>query len=192
MLAEEYEKSLSKTLSYILRHHPEDFDLKMEIDGTVKIDEILNALQKDNRFNKLEYKDLKRLVKKDPKNRFTILKTDSETKLIKANYGHSIDDIDLEYENIRPPEYLYHGTTKKYYKKILKQGLKKMNRKYVHLSKSKKQAYKVGKRRTQNPLILKIEALEMYNDGYNFFKTNSDIILTEFVDKQYISLVNND
>ncbi|MCF8001868.1 MAG: RNA 2'-phosphotransferase, partial [Halanaerobiales bacterium] len=166
--------------------------LKMEIDGSVKINELMNALRKDDRFNKLKYEDIKRLVKRDQKNRFTILKTDSETKLIKANYGHSIDDIDLEYENIRPTEYLYHGTIKKYYKNILKQGLKKMNRKYVHLSKNKKQAYKVGKRRTQNPLILKIEALKMYNDGHNFFKTNSDIILTEFVDKQYISLVNND
>lgn len=192
MLAKEYEKALSKTLSYILRHHPEDFDLKMEIDGTVKIDKLLHTLREDDRFKNLEYKDLKDLVKKDKKNRFTIIKSDNENLRIKANYGHSIDNIDLNYENIKPPKYLYHGTTKKFYENILKQGLKKMNRKYVHLSKSKKQAYEVGKRREKNPIILKIEALKMYNDGYNFFKTESNIILTEYVDEQYISLVNSD
>lgn len=191
MLAKEYEKSLSKTLSYILRHHPEDFDLKMEINGTVKIGKLLNALREDNRFKKIEYEDLKRLVDKDKKNRFTIIKLDNEPRRIKANYGHSIDNIDLNYENVRPPKCLYHGTTKKFYKNILKQGLKKMNRKYVHLSKTEKQAFKVGKRRAKNPIILKINALEMYKDGYNFFKTNSDIILTEYVNNQYISLANS-
>jgi len=192
MLAKEDEKSLSKTLSYILRHHPEDFNLKMEIDGTVKVKKLLNALRKDDRFKKIEYKDLKKLVKNDEKNRFTILKPENEIRWIKANYGHSIKDIELNYKNICPPKNLYHGTIKKYYKNIIKQGLKKMNRKYVHLSKTKKQAYEVGKRRANNPIILKIDALKMFEDGYNFFETDSNIILTEHVDKRYISLLNSD
>lgn len=34
---------LSKTVSYILRHHPEDFDLKLAADASVKKDKILAA-----------------------------------------------------------------------------------------------------------------------------------------------------
>ncbi|MFO7815396.1 MAG: RNA 2'-phosphotransferase [Halanaerobiales bacterium] len=190
MLPKEHQKALSKTLSYILRHHPEDFNLKMEIDGSLKASELLCALREDNRFKDLEPKDLKKLVKNDPKNRFSIIKAD-EVEMIKANYGHSIDRINLNYDNVKPSKYLYHGTAKKFCENILKQGLKKMSRKYVHLSKTKNQAYKVAKRKTNNPIILKINALEMYKDGYNFFKTDSDIILTEYVDNRYLSLIND-
>lgn len=41
---------LSKTLSYILRHHPESFDLKLAADASVETDELLNSLK--NKFKK--------------------------------------------------------------------------------------------------------------------------------------------
>lgn len=185
MLENKYKTSLSKTLSYILRHHPEDFALNMEIDGTIKIEYLLKALREDNRFENISFEDLKKLTDNDNKNRFTIIEKNKD-KRIKANYGHSIEWINLDYEKIEPPRFLYHGTTEKYYNKILEEGIKKMGRKYVHLSKSQKQADQVGKRRARNPIILKIFAKNMYKAGYTFFKTNSDIILTEYVDSKYI------
>ena len=185
MIENKYKTSLSKTLSYILRHHPEDFDLEMEINGTVAINNLLEALRDDDRFANIEFEDIQQLAENDNKNRFTIIEY-KNNKRIKANYGHSIEWINLDYTKIKPPQFLYHGTTEKYYKNILKEGIKKMGRKYVHLSKTKQQARQVGKRRTKNPIVLKIYAEKMYQDGYSFFKTNSDILLTEYVDSKYI------
>jgi len=187
LIKEKYITSLSKTLSYILRHNPEDFELKMKIDGTIKLKDLIEALKEDNRFNNIELRDIKELAASDKKNRFSIV--DSKNgKSIKANYGHSIKWINLDYEEIIPPRYLYHGTTNEVYQKILKDGIKKMGRNYVHLSKNKKQARRVGERRTESPIILKILAKQMYEDGKSFFKTNSEIILTEYVNPKYIEI----
>jgi putative RNA 2'-phosphotransferase len=38
---------VSKTVSYILRHHPEDFDLKLAADASVEINELLEALRRN-------------------------------------------------------------------------------------------------------------------------------------------------
>lgn len=189
LISKRDKKALSKTLSYILRHHPEDFNLKMEIDGTVMIDKLVKALREDKRFEDIKINDIEELVKKDPKSRFSLIKKNEAIKLIRANYGHSIAWVNIDYNSVIPPKHLYHGTNEKNSKKILEDGIKKMNRNYVHLSKTKKQAVKVGKRRTSQPVILKVNAQQMYEDGHKFFKTDSDILLTKYVDKNYIDLV---
>ncbi len=189
MIKDKYKTSLSKTLSYILRHHPEDFDLEMEIDGTISVNNLIKALQEDDRFENIKFEDIEKLADNDEKNRFTIIDIENEEKRIKANYGHSIEQININYEKIIPSHYLYHGTTYEYYKKIKKDGIKKMGRNYVHLSKTINQARKVGKRRSDQPVILEIDALKMHQDGHSFFKTNSDIILTEYVDTKYIEVL---
>src|SRR6056297_801394 len=97
---------LSKTVSYILRHHPESFNLKLTADASVKTDELLAALEK--KFKDITKADLVQLVKNDPKGRFSFL--DNKDR-IRANYGHSIEGVNPDYEAHKPPEFLYHGTT---------------------------------------------------------------------------------
>jgi putative RNA 2'-phosphotransferase len=50
-------------------------------------------------------------------------------------------------------------------KEILKEGLKPMRRKRVHLSKTVEDAIEVGRRRTANPVILKIDAQKAIHEG---------------------------
>ena len=120
---------LSKTVSYILRHHPEDFDLKINPDASVETDQLLQALK--GKFKDLTKADLIQLVKNDPKGRFSFL---DNRKRIRANYGHSIEGVSPDYQAVKPPEILYHGTTPEVKDKILTVGLKPMGRNYVHLS----------------------------------------------------------
>ena len=58
---------------------------------------------------------------------------------IRANQGHSIA-VDLQLEQKQPPEILYHGTATRFLESIKKEGLKKMTRQHVHLSKEKQTA----------------------------------------------------
>ena len=53
---------------------------------------------------------------------------------IRANQGHSVP-VDVELEEWQPPQYLYHGTAERFLDAIMAEGLKLMNRLYVHLSK---------------------------------------------------------
>ncbi|SDH12771.1 RNA 2'-phosphotransferase [Halanaerobium congolense] len=174
---------LSKTVSYILRHHPEDFDLKLAADASVKTDELLAALQR--KFKGITKADLIELVKNDDKGRFSFLEG---RKRIRANYGHSIEGVNPDYQAVKPPAILYHGTRPEVQAKIMNVGLKPMGRNYVHLSVGVKEAEKVAVRRTNQPVIFKIEALKAHHDGQNFYKTAEDIYLTDQLSADYLSL----
>lgn len=176
---------LSKTVSYILRHHPEDFDLKLAADASVKTAELLEALK--NKFKNITKSDLIQLVKNDPKGRFSFLE---DRKRIRANYGHSIEGVNPDYQAVKAPEILYHGTRHKVKDKILAAGLKPMGRNYVHLSVEIKEAKKVALRRTTEPIIFKVKAFKAYQNGQKFYKTAEDIYLTDEISAEYLSLLN--
>ncbi len=175
---------LSKTVTYILRHHPEDFDLKLEADASAAADELLEALRR--KFDTITKNDLVQLVKNDPKGRFSFL---DDRKRIRANYGHSIEGVNPDYQAVKPPEILYHGTRPEVKDKILAAGLKPMGRNYVHLSVGIKEAKQVARRRTRQPLILKVKALKAHQEGQNFYKTAEDIYLTDKISTEYLSLL---
>jgi len=177
---------LSKTVSYILRHHPEDFDLKLAADASVKTDKLLAALQ--NRFQDITKADLIQLVKNDPKGRFRFL---DNKERIRANYGHSIEGVSPDYQPVKPPKILYHGTRPEVKAKIMAAGLKPMGRNYVHLSLGVKEAKKVARRRTSQPVVLKVKALKAHHEGQNFYKTAEDIYLTDEISTEYLSVLNS-
>lgn len=175
---------LSKTVSYILRHHPESFDLKLAADGSLKLNNLVNALKR--KFPGLERQDLIKLVEDDPKGRFSLL---NGGERIRANYGHSIEGVDPDYKEVKPPKFLYHGTTPSVKEKILKEGLKAMGRNYTHLSATVEEAVKVGQRRTNSPIIFKIYAEQAFKDGLNFYKTGEEIYLTDEVPVKYLEVL---
>ncbi|MGD2279371.1 MAG: RNA 2'-phosphotransferase [Candidatus Omnitrophota bacterium] len=158
----EFRIRLSKFLSYVLRHDPGKYGLKLDKHGCADLEKVLSVLKE--RFKKFQKNDLTRLVERDPKGRFEI----SGNK-IRATYGHSIE-VQPVSEKITPPEVLYHGTSKESADEILKNGLKPMDRQFVHLSVNEDDAYSVGSRHTENPVILEIMAKEAFDDGVEFFK----------------------
>ncbi len=62
-----------------------------------------------------------------------------------------------------------------------------MSRLHVHLSDNKETALQVGKRHGM-PMILTIDALKMYRDGYKFYLSKNNVFLTEFVPSEYIKV----
>ncbi len=169
---------LSKYLSYILRHDPDRADLDPDEKGFVSLDKVLDSLV-DTKHSWASKDDIEYLIEKSEKRRFEI-----KGDRIRALYGHSYR-IEIE-EKIKPLEFLYHGTSPDSLGPIFKDGLKPMEREYVHLSKSVKEARKVGKRHHPKPQILKIEALDAHKDGLEFYD-RGDVILSEAVPPKYIS-----
>jgi len=105
---------------------------------------------------------------------------------IRALYGHSV--LKISYKESEPPEFLYHGTSRKNVNRILKEGLKPMKRKYVHLSLSREEALEVGKRHDRNPQILLILSKKAYERGIKFYKAG-DIYLTEHIPPEFIKVL---
>ena len=104
---------------------------------------------------------------------------------IRANQGHSIP-VDLELTPLPPPKVLYHGTAARFLDNILNEGLTKQKRHHVHLSENIAIAYSVGSRYGE-PVALTVDSLSMYEDGYDFYKSENGVWLTDNVPVKYIT-----
>ena len=63
-----------------------------------------------------------------------------------------------------------------------------MKRREVHLSETVEDAIEVGKRYSEKPVILTINAKNMINDGYEIRKKGK-VYTTDFVPPKYISIL---
>lgn len=172
---------ISKFLSLVLRHKPEEIGIVMEASGWVNVDELIE--KSIAKGIALDFDTLEEAVVTNDKQRFAF--NDDHTK-IRANQRHSVT-VDLDLNALEPLEYLYHGTVERFMDAIRSQGLQKMQRRHVHLSKDLDTAMKVASRRGR-PVILKIAALQMHRDGHAFYRSENGVWLCDHVPAHYIDL----
>jgi putative RNA 2'-phosphotransferase len=169
----------SKFLSLVLRHAPETIKLQLDKNGWADVDELIAQC---NQFGKkLDFDLLEEVVETNDKKRFAF---NEDLTKIRASQGHSID-VDLGLNPTQPIGFLYHGTVKEFIDSIKKDGLQKMSRQHLHLSKDLETAIKVGSRRGK-PIILTIDAPKMAADGFLFYLSENNVWLTENVPAEYI------
>ena len=169
---------VSKYLSLILRHKPEEAGISLDAHGWANVKDLIDGVSKKYKFN---MEMLEEIVLTDDKQRYSF--NEDKTK-IRANQGHSVN-VDVGFEEVEPPEFLYHGTAKKYVDSIKETGIMKKSRLYVYLSGDYNTAVMVGKRHGE-PVILCVKSGKMYADGYKFFKSKNGTWLTDFVPVEYL------
>ena len=102
---------ISKFISLILRHKPEEINTKLTDDGYCNVDVLIKGVRE--KFNiDFTLKDLERIVAEDNKQRYSI-----KGNMIRANQGHSIN-VDLGLKEKIPNDILFHGTALKVIDKI--------------------------------------------------------------------------
>ena len=170
---------ISKFMSKYLRHEPEALGLNLELGGWVLIADLLEGAGKLG--FPITREELLQVVAENDKQRFAL---DETVTKIRANQGHSTS-VDLQLVEVEPPPQLFHGTVSKFLDAILVEGLKKMNRHDVHLSKDVETAAKVGERRGK-PVILIVDSAMMAADGYKFRLSENGVWLTDHVPPKYI------
>lgn len=170
----------SKFLSYVLRHEPQAIGLILDSEGWADIGALIEGSNKSGRT--LSHDLIQQIVDTSDKKRFSI----SEDGLrIRAAQGHSTSSVTLTYPEKVPPEFLYHGTATRFLESILKEGLKSGERHYVHLSEDIPTAIEVGQRYGR-PVVLKIEALRMRQQGFKFFQAENGVWLTNQVQPAFL------
>jgi len=170
---------LSKALSYWLRHKPEKIGIILDKNGWTDISVLIEKAKTEIEFT---IDDLKQVVVDSDKQRFAISEDGSQ---IRANQGHTTE-VELTFKEIAAPPVLYHGTVKEAIEGIKKVGLKPMKRHHVHLSKDIETATIVGARRGK-PILLKIDAMKMQDEGFKFYISENGVYLTDIVPKKYIT-----
>lgn len=173
--------SLSKLMSYALRHHPEELGIKLDENGWVSLKTFTQALQSRDRTISVD--EVRNVVESCEKQRFSI---DEAQQKIRANQGHSIQ-VDLQLEAKQPPNILYHGTVDRFLDSIFRDGLLPQLRHHVHLTESLNTAKSVGARRGR-AVILEIETRELVSNGAQFYLSENQVWLIDHVPSQYIKL----
>lgn len=171
---------ISKTISYALRHHPEDFNLKLNDDGSVKINILITNINKAMPKLKITTDDIKAIMNNSKKQRWGI-----KNHTIRALYGHSFK-LKADYKEIVPPDILYHGTAPRFLANIEKQGILPMSRQKVCLSTNKEAAKNVALRHDHHHYVLiTINAKKAYKDGVKFYQGNDETILADKIASKY-------
>lgn len=165
----------SKYLSLILRHKPEEANITLDENGWTDVAILLQRL-------KISKTELDSVVINNDKKRFAYNEDHSK---IRANQGHSVE-VDLKMVPVKPPKQLFHGTAERNINSIASTGLEKRDRLHVHLSENIQTATSVGQRYGK-PVVLKIEAEQMFNDGFVFYKSENNVWLTDHVPTDYIN-----
>jgi putative RNA 2'-phosphotransferase len=177
-------QSTSKFLSLVLRHRPEVVGMSLDGNGWLPINELI---ENANRIGKqLSLQQIHQVVATSAKKRFSL---SNDGLQIRANQGHSVSGIDLQFEPATPPPKLYHGTVFPFLQSIRQQGLKKRSRHHVHLSANIETATQVGSRRGK-PVILEVKANEMHAAGFAFYISVNGVWLTDFVPVEFLVIPN--
>ncbi len=151
-------EELSKEISYALRHAPWEYELEMNEEGWVPVEQLLDALHRTDQWSNICEADLHEMIEKSEKKRHELV-----GGKIRAFYGHSMPMKILKKDKM-PPNVLYHGTARRFVESISKNGLLPQSRQYVHLSQDIETAENVGKRHDDKPCILIIDAKTAWND----------------------------
>lgn len=173
-------KETSQYLSFILRHSPESIGLQLDSEGWTVIDDFLHLSAQHGKI--IEKSEIIYVVDTSDKKRFSI--SDDGLK-IRAVQGHSTQSVNITFPEKTPPDFLYHGTAMKFLESIQKNGLVSGTRHHVHLSENQQAAEEIGSRHGK-PVVLKINALQMYEQGYKFYLSENGVWLANLVPAKFI------
>jgi putative RNA 2'-phosphotransferase len=172
---------ISKFLSYILRHDPQAISLTLDGEGWADVNALITNAEKAG--HALDIELIRAVVDSNDKKRFSL---SEDGQRIRAAQGHSNDAVTIPYEPKQPPEFLYHGTATRFLDSILAEGLLPGSRHHVHLSEDVSTATTVGQRYGK-PVVLKIEALRMHQQGFVFFRADNGVWLAKHVPSEFQS-----
>lgn len=173
---------ISKLLSLVLRHQPQQLGIDLDAGGWADIQQLIK--QFNTAGVPLNHQQLLTLVADSDKQRFAI---SADGQKIRANQGHSFP-VDLDLAPQVPPDVLLHGTASRFLAAINSQGLQKMARHHVHLTEHIDAALAVGQRYGK-PVLLQIDAAAMVAAGHTFYQSANHVWLTDNVPPNFIHVL---
>ncbi|MBB6644794.1 RNA 2'-phosphotransferase [Halobellus ruber] len=171
-------RRLSKFLSGLLRHFPDEYGLDLGTRGWADRGAVDEAVSE--RYDWADGRAVGAVVGTDPKGRF-----EYTGGRIRAAYGHSVD-VTLADTDEPVPDTLYHGTAPSNVGSILDGGLRPMGRQLVHLSASVADAREVGARHAEDPVVLVVDAGAMLAEGRPVTRRGEAVYTTEAVPPRHL------
>ena len=152
----------SRWMAYVLRHNPTRYGLEADRHGYVDLEEFVRIATR--RYPQVAAEQLRTLIREGGAGRFEV-----SGAQLRARYGHSIP-IEPAGEPVEPPARLYHGADASRAPSILTGGLAPVDRRMLHLSETIEDALAVIQRRTDRPILFRVQAREAQAAGVAFYK----------------------
>jgi len=177
---------VSKSLSSALRHNAIQWRIPMSLNGFVRVTD----LTRNNHFHQTNPTQLAALCFTNDKQRFGLFfgatKETANTLYIRANQGHSIEELELDLERITDPRkapIAVHGTYLAAWNAIRTQGLSRMNRQHIHLAKGLPgQNGVISGMRSSCQVLIYVNVPKMLKDGIPLYQSENGVLLTSGVD----------
>jgi putative RNA 2'-phosphotransferase len=182
LMSDEELKRIGGIMSGILRHFPDQFGVMMDDNGWVSIIDLVDAIKtRKIGLHWLRPHHIEAIVETDEKHRYQV-----DGEMVRATYAHTID-VNLSDLPMAELNELYYPVTEDEVDIILEQGLTPTDRSKVHLSGSIQKATEAGQIRTENPIILQIDAGKAIKNGVSIRKAGKDVYISDDIDVKYIS-----
>ncbi|KAF7430726.1 hypothetical protein PC9H_006437 [Pleurotus ostreatus] len=176
--------SVSRTVSWLLRHSARNEGLDIRPDGFIRVEELL----RHPRLGRIDFNQLRTLVEKDKKGRFRLMQTlegdATATWWIRANQGHSftVDSLDLQpITSADQVEMAVHGTSFEAWDSIAAQGLSRMSRNHIHLASHLPDSQPftaISGLRPRSDILVYINLHLALSSGIKFFLSTNGVVLT--------------
>lgn len=173
---------MSRVVSHALRHEPWLYELELDDQGWVGLDELAAAVRSmGSEWHGVDGALIAEMVASAAKQRHEI-----SGGRIRALYGHSLPGR-LQRELGVPPLELFHGTSRLAAAAIAIDGLLPMGRQFVHLSVDRGVAAEVGRRKGGELVVLCVRARDAHSHGVRFFAGNAAVWLADAVPPEFVA-----
>jgi putative RNA 2'-phosphotransferase len=156
---------ITRSLAYMLRHQPDQFDLEVDEYGFADLEDVVAALN-ERLGEPVEAEDVSQAVEGGDRPRYEI-----RDGRIRALYGHSIQV--KPGEPTKPPDLLYVGISKDDADRARRYGLRPGRRSFLHLALTPEDALETGRRTSRDYAVIKVSAVDAWEEGINFYDRKS-------------------
>ncbi|MCD6323965.1 MAG: RNA 2'-phosphotransferase [Desulfurococcales archaeon] len=176
--------ALSRVMTAVLRHIPFEAGIILDVEGWVSIEKLAEGIRRRwKKFSWVKPTHILAVAYLDPKGRFEV-----RDGMIRARYGHSIP-ARIKYEVDNDVKVLYHGTPVTNLQSIMRSGLLRGRRLWVHLTLSPDDAIETGLRHGRPVALLIVNAECLRSKGFEVFKASKAVRVVLRVPPECISSV---
>jgi len=170
---------ITRSLAYMLRHQPEEFDLELDEQGFGDLEDIVYALN-ERLGEPIEEEDVVEAIGGGDRPRYEIVEG-----RIRALYGHSFP-VDPG-ESSEPPEELFVGVSARDADRARTHGLHGGRRAFLHLARTFDEGLEMGRRAGPEYAVVTIHALDAWEEGIEFYDRRA-LFLAESIPTQFIEV----
>jgi putative RNA 2'-phosphotransferase len=173
---------LSRFLALVLRHRAHEFDLKVDDEGFVSIEALLDVIRSQNGMDGVVRENLEAIAREGDRRRYEI-----SGDFIRATYGHSFRRP-IRYQEVAPPDRLFVSVPTAQIPHVRVTGLRPEDRQYLHLSGTEEEAREIGDRRNVEHVVVTVLAGEAAVAGIPFHRPTEGLYLTTQLPPRFLEI----